>query len=328
MLQYKELCLKVLNEGQVRKDRTGTGTVSLFGEKLKINLLKGFPIVTLKQTYWKAAIKEKLWMLSGSSNNNDLKDAGVTIWDEWALPDGNLGPIYGSQWRHWPVIKKIDEETIIDAGRDLQKNGATNLLDSYYSEIDQISILIDGLKNNPFSRRHILNSWNWSFVPDEKISPHENVENGMMSLPPCHMMAQFYISKATNEDVKKYIDYQKNINESYDNIPEYKLSAQVYCRSQDLCLGTPFNLVGYSALVMMLAKQCGYMPGDYHHIIGDAHIYMNHVDGAREMLSRYPLSSAYLKINNNVFSIFDYKIEDFTVMNYKHHPAISFDISV
>jgi thymidylate synthase len=244
------------------------------------------------------------------------------------LSDGNLGPIYGSQWRHWPVFKKIDDETLIDAGRELQKNGATNLLDPYFSEIDQISILIDGLKNNPFSRRHILNSWNWSFIPDEKLSPHKNVENGMMSLPPCHMMAQFYISEATNEDVKKYIEYQNKIDEYCIDVPKHKLSCQLYCRSQDLCLGTPFNLVGYSSLVMMLAKQCGYMPGDYHYIIGDAHIYLNHIAGAEEMLSRNPLPSAYLKINNNVSSVFDYKINDFSIINYNYHPAISFDISI
>ncbi len=328
MRNYKSLIINVLDNGLSRGDRTGTGTIGLFGEKLVYDLLDGFPVVSLKQTYWKLSIKEKLWMISGSRNNNDLKAAKVTIWDEWALPNGDLGPVYGSQWRHWPVVKKIDEETIIEAGRELQRNGATNLLDPYYSEIDQIQLLVDGLKNNPFSRRHILTAWNWSYIPDEKLSPHENVENGMMCLAPCHMMAQFYVSDVTKEDVQKYIAYQKATGESYDNIPTRKLSCQLYCRSQDLCLGTPFNLVGYATLTMILAKQCGYMPGVYHHVIGDAHIYKNHIYGAEEMVQREPFKTPYLKINNNVASIFDYKIDDFELVGYKYHPPISFDISI
>ena len=303
MREYLRLINRVLAYGEARGDRTGTGTVSLFGEKITHNLLDGFPMVTSKTTYYKFSIKEILWMLTGSSNNNDLNKEGVTIWDEWCLADGDLGPIYGKQWRHWPT-----------------EDG----------EIDQIAILVDGLKNNPNSRRHIISAWNWSYIPNEKLSPHDNVAQGKMSLAPCHMMAQFYVSSVTTDDKIRWSAYQKAIglDGGIENAPDKKLSCQLYCRSQDLCLGTPFNMVGYAALTMMLADQCGYMPGMYHHIIGDAHVYNNHIDGAKLMMRRDPLPLSFLKINKNVESIFDYKIDDFEVVGYKSHPPISFDVSV
>lgn len=301
MLEYNNLCLRILDTGEVRKDRTGVGTVSVFGEKLVFNLLKGLPVVTSKKIAVITAIKELLWMLSGSSSNNDLVLNNVHIWDEWKTEDGNLGPIYGSQWRNW-----------------ISSNGS----------IDQISLLVNGLKNNPFSRRHILNAWNCAFIPDETLSPQENVKLGKMCLPPCHMMAQWYVLKATDQDKKDYLEYMQSIGEEPENIPEYKLNCQMYMRSNDVVLGLPFNLIGYSVLTMMLAKQCGYMPGYYHHVIGDAHIYLNHIDNLKKQLERgsYPLP--YLKILNGVDSIDNYKIDHFKLINYKHHDPIYYDVAI
>ena len=509
--QYKELSLKVLNHGEVRPDRTGVGTISCFSEKMSFNLLLGYPVETTKRVAVYTAIKENLWMLSGSSYNEDLAKQGVYIWNEWQschakwedqsrrsvwikkrirpyqdteycgdfsyanlnlcvdsidyklantwqkmmhrcykkdndnykwyggdgvtvckswhdplsfiddvkriinwnlkkdnwndyqidkdyfgsniyspdttiwlnqlenlayigkpvlvtddngiateyitleeasvsldlpkttlhrwildavsekcdlkyrkylkynfkyldkegyvlrkeIKNGDLGPVYGAQWRHWPT-----------------HDG---------KEVDQIALLVDGLKNKPFSRRHIINAWNWAFIPDESISPQENVEKGNMCLPPCHIMAQWYVSKATDADKYNYICYLLNsgVSESeIGTVPEYKLDCQMYQRSADICLGVPFNILGYSTLTMMLAKQCGCMPGVYNHIIGDAHIYLNHVDKLKMQLTREPYPLPYLRIRDGVESIFDYRIEDFELVNYKHHDSISFDVAV
>ncbi len=507
MLEYNNLCLRILDTGEVRKDRTGVGTVSVFGEKLVFNLLKGLPVVTSKKIAVITAIKELLWMLSGSSSNNDLVPNNVHIWDEWQsshakwedpsrrnvwiekkiyshqateyygnfsytnlnlcvdsidyklantwqkmmyrcykkdndnykfyggngvtvcekwhnplsfiedvktilnwslkkdnwndyqldkdyfgsniyspdttvwlnqlenlayigkpllvtddngiateyitleeaseslhlpkstlhrwildgvsdkcdlkyrkylkynfkyadkegyvlrkeIKNGDLGPIYGSQWRNW-----------------ISSNGS----------IDQISLLVNGLKNNPFSRRHILNAWNCAFIPDETLSPQENVKLGKMCLPPCHMMAQWYVLKATDQDKKDYLEYMQSIGEEHENIPEYKLNCQMYMRSNDVVLGLPFNLIGYSVLTMMLAKQCGYMPGYYHHVIGDAHIYLNHIDNLKKQLERSSYPLPYLKILNGVDSIDNYKIDHFKLINYKHHDPIYYDVAI
>lgn len=302
MLEYNKLCLHILDNGEIRSDRTGVGTISTFGEKLIFNLLKGLPVVTSKKVAVITAIKELLWMLTGSSSNKDLLENNVHIWDEWQTEYGDLGPIYGSQWRKW----KSSDGT----------------------EIDQISLLVDGLKTNPFSRRHILNAWNCAFIPSEALSPQENVRLGKMCLPPCHMMAQWYVLKATDQDKEDYLAYMQAINETVTVIPEYKLNCQMYMRSNDVVLGLPFNLIGYSVLTMMLAKQCGYMPGYYHHVIGDAHIYLNHIDNLKKQLKRdnYPLP--FLKILNGVNSIDNYKIEDFKLINYKHHDSIHYDVAV
>lgn len=304
MLQYNELALKILSEGQVRDDRTGTGTISLFGEKLKFDLLEGLPVITTKRVNVITAIKELLWMLSGSSSNNDLLKENVTIWLEWCNESGDLGPIYGSQWRHW---KSVDNK-----------------------EVDQITLLIDGLKNRPFSRRHIINSWNSAFIPNESISPQENVDLGNMCLPPCHTMAQWYVSKATDIDKRKYIKYLQETGDDLLNksIPEYKLSCQMYQRSCDYVLGAPFNFIGYSILTMLLAKQCGYMWGDYHHIIGDVHIYLDHIDNFKNQISGELHSLPYLHISNDVASLFDYKINNFKLFNYKNNGSFVYPISV
>ncbi|MBP7966687.1 thymidylate synthase [Candidatus Woesebacteria bacterium] len=331
MLEFNNLAKRILAYGEERIDRTGTGTISCFGEKMSFNLLLGLPVVTGKKISWKLPIKELLWMLSGSSSNTDLNNKGVTIWDEWAV-DGNLGPVYGSQWRNWPVTDyEYHEDDIIMAGREMQLYGSTNALDGYSGHIDQITLLLDGLQNRPFSRRHIITAWNWAFIPQEDMTPQENVLAGNMCLPPCHIMAQWYVSKATYDDKINYASYQKYlgvVDFDIDSAPEYKLSCQMYQRSMDVCLGAPFNMIGYSVLTMMLAKQCGFMPGMYHHVIGDAHVYLNHVDNLKIQLSREPFSSPFLRINDNVKSIFDYKIEDFDLIGYKHHAPLSYSVAV
>ncbi|MBP9116359.1 MAG: thymidylate synthase [Acidimicrobiia bacterium] len=212
MKQFLSLMRHVLNEGQLREDRTGTGTISVFGTQSRYDLSLGFPLVTTKKVHLKSIIHELLWFLNGDTNAKYLQDNGVGIWNQWALEDGELGPIYGRMWTKWPVYEKPDDDDLMFACTDLVNMGATNKLDAYYYTIDQIQVLIDGIKNKPFSRRHILNAWNPQFLPDETISPHENVKNGKQCLPPCHTLSQFYVHNG-------------------------KLSCQMYQRSGDLFLG-------------------------------------------------------------------------------------------
>lgn len=322
MKEYIDLSNRILEFGEVRKDRTGVGTVSLFGEKMVFDLLDGFTAVTTKLVYCKTAIKEGLWICSGSTSNLDLKAQKVSIWDEWALPNGELGPIYGKQLRDF--------------------NG-----------VDQLAMLVEGLKNKPFSRRHIISYWNPEVLPFENLSPQDNVELGLQALPPCHAFAQWYVSNADNYDRVRYMHYLNIIErirmtdeelflshnqENYDtdkmnqildsyNIPKLKLSCQLYQRSADVVLGIPFNLVMYPMLTMMLAQQCGFIHGMYHHVIGDAHVYLNHVEAFKEQLSRDPYPRPILKINNLVESVFDYKTDDFELIDYQHHEPISYAVA-
>jgi thymidylate synthase len=264
MKQYHDLLNHILETGTQKGDRTGTGTISVFGYQMRFDLSESFPVLTTKKLHLKSIIHELLWFLQGDSNIQYLKDNGVRIWDEWADEDGNLGPVYGVQWRSWPTSD----------GR----------------KIDQISQLIEQIKKNPNSRRHIVSAWN---VAD--------VEN--MALPPCHTMFQFYVADG-------------------------KLSCQLYQRSADVFLGVPFNIASYALLTLMVAQVCDLKPGEFIHTLGDAHLYSNHFEQAQLQLSRDFRPLPQMKINPDVKDIFSFKFEDFELMNYDPHPHIKAAVAV
>ncbi len=264
MKQYLDLLQRVLDEGVEKTDRTGTGTISIFGHQARFNLNDGFPVLTTKKLHLKSIIHELLWFLKGDTNIKYLNDNGVRIWNEWADEDGDLGHIYGYQWRSWPDY-----------------NG---------EHIDQISEVVETIKNNPDSRRIIVSSWN---VADLKN----------MNLPPCHAFFQFYVADG-------------------------KLSLQLYQRSADIFLGVPFNIASYSLLLMMMAQVTNLKVGDFIHTFGDAHIYSNHLEQVKLQLSREPRSLPKMKINPDVKSIFDFQYEDFELVDYNPHPHIKGEVSV
>ena len=255
---------KVLDEGQEKSDRTGTGTLSIFGHQMKFDLSKGFPLVTTKKVHLKSIIHELIWFLQGSTNISYLKENGVSIWDEWADENGDLGPVYGAQWRSWP--------------------------DGNNGTIDQIENLINGINNNPDSRRHIVSAWNPALVDE-------------MALPPCHSLFQFYVADG-------------------------ELSCQLYQRSADIFLGVPFNIASYALLTHMIAQVCNLKAGKFVHTLGDAHLYINHLEQAKLQLSREVMGLPELKLSSNVNNIFDFKFEDIEIVNYESHPAISAPIAV
>ena len=264
MKQYHELLKTILEKGDKKSDRTGTGTISVFGHQMRFDLQEGFPLVTTKKLHLKSIIHELLWFLKGENNIKYLNENGVRIWDEWADENGDLGPVYGVQWRNWEG-----------------KDGSSH---------DQIKILIQSLKNNPYSRRHIISAWN---VPE--------INN--MALPPCHTIFQFYVNNN-------------------------KLSCQLYQRSADVFLGVPFNIASYALLTMMIAQVCDLELGDFIHTFGDAHIYLNHLDQVNLQLSRdfHPLPR--MIINDQVKDIFSFSYNDFSLEGYKSHPHIKGEVSV
>lgn len=274
MKQYLDLLKDIRDNGVGKDDRTGTGTRSVFGRQIRFNLQEGFPLVTTKKVFLKGIIYELLWFLNGDTNIKYLKDNGVNIWNEWADEKGDLGPVYGAQWRNW------------------NNEG-----------IDQISIAVNEIKNNPTNRRIIVASWNPSVLPDNKKSFSENVANGKAALPPCHSWFQFYVS-------------------------EGRLSCQLYQRSADFFLGVPFNIASYALLTIMMAQVCDLEPGDFVHTFGDAHIYNNHIEQVNEQLSRSPRELPKMKINPEVEDIFSFKYEDFTLEGYEPYSAIKAPISV
>lgn len=278
MKQYTDLINNILQNGETRSDRTGTGTRSVFGHQMRFNLKNGFPLLTLKKVPFKNVVSELIWFLNGDTNIQFLKDHNNPIWNEWALEDGSLGPVYGKMWRSWPAT-----------------DGTT---------IDQIQELIDGIKNKPHSRRHIVSGWNPELLPDETISPLDNVRNNKQALPPCHTLFQFYVS----------IDGE--------------LSCQLYQRSCDVALGLPFNIASYSLLTHMVAKECGLTPKEFVWVGGDCHLYINHIEKMKDviLLDDYPLPSLWL--NPEVTSIFDYKPEDIKVNDYQSHPFVKLPIAV
>lgn len=277
MQTYLDLMRYVRDHGVEKSDRTGTGTKSIFGYQMRFDLSKGFPLVTTKKCHLKSIIHELLWFIKGESNIAYLKENGVKIWDDWATEDGELGPVYGVQWRNWPAA-----------------NGET---------IDQLTQLINDLKTNPDSRRHIITAWNPAVLPDTSVSPNENAENGKQALPPCHTLFQFYVLNG-------------------------KLSCQLYQRSADIFLGVPFNIASYSLFTMMIAQVCDLELGEFIHTFGDAHLYLNHLEQVDEQLSRQPLSLPTMAINPEVKNIFDFTFDDFELKDYQAHPHIAAPISV
>jgi thymidylate synthase len=264
MKPYLDLMRHARHNGTFKGDRTGTGTYSIFGHQMRFGLSEGFPLVTTKKMFLRLIVHELLWFLQGSTNIKYLTDNNVHIWDEWADENGDLGPVYGSQWRSWPA-----------------PDGA---------RIDQIAMVVDAIKNNPDSRRHIVSAWNVAEVDS-------------MALPPCHTMFQFYVAQG-------------------------KLSCQLYQRSADIFLGVPFNIASYALLTMMIAQVCDLEPGDFVHTLGDAHVYANHVEQADEQLARVPMPLPTLTLNPAVKDVFGFALEDFSLSNYRCHGAIKAPIAV
>ena len=274
MYQYIDLISRILHDGIQKGDRTGTGTISVFGHHMRFNLQNGFPLVTTKKMHLKSIIHELLWFIKGDTNIKYLKENGVSIWDEWADENGNLGPVYGKQWRNW--------------------NGES---------IDQLRISIDTLKNNPNCRRNIVSAWNPSVLPDSSLSFSENVLNGKAALPPCHAFFQFYVAKD-------------------------KLSCLMYQRSCDVFLGVPFNITSYALLTMMIAQVAGLHTGEFVHILGDAHVYLNHIPQCKLQVKREVLPLPKMTINPERKNIDDFVYGDFELSGYKHHSHIKGTISV
>ena len=264
MIQYHDLLERILSDGVEKSDRTGTGTLSIFGHQMRFNLGAGFPMLTTKKLPFKSIAYELLWFLKGETNIRYLKDNGVGIWDEWADERGDLGPVYGYQWRSWPAAD----------GR----------------HIDQISLVLDQIRENPDSRRMIVSAWNVADLDK-------------MALMPCHAFFQFYVADG-------------------------RLSCQLYQRSADIFLGVPFNIASYALLTMMIAQVCGLKLGDFVHTFGDTHLYTNHLEQARAQLSRGPRTMPTMRLNPNVKNLFDFQYEDFTLENYDPHPAIKAPVAV
>lgn len=287
MKQYKDLLQRILDEGESSGDRTGTGTTRIFSHSMHFDLAQGFPLVTTKFTSFRLIARELLWFISGRTNINYLVNNGVHIWDEWADRSNNLGPVYGAQWRNanGTYRKKMRDEWVQDG-------------------VDQLGNAIELIKHNPSSRRIIVDSWQVKDLPDEQISPQENVGLGLMALAPCHMMFQFFVSE--------------------DN----KLSLQIYQRSVDVFLGLPFNIASYAALLHMVSHVTNKEVGTLHWVGGDIHLYNNHKDQVNELLSREPMYLPDLKISGSHNSIDDIEFNDFMLNNYNYHPAIRAPISV
>lgn len=264
MQQYLDLMRHVRDNGTFKSDRTGTGTYSVFGYQMRFDLSEGFPVLTTKKLHLRSIIHELLWFLSGETNIAYLKENGVSIWDEWADEQGNLGPVYGYQWRSWPAADG--------------------------QHIDQIKQLVQQLKANPDSRRHIVCAWNVGCIEE-------------MALPPCHTLFQFYVADG-------------------------KLSCQLYQRSADIFLGVPFNIASYALLTLMLAQVCDLQPGDFVHTFGDAHLYTNHMEQVELQLQRQPLNLPTMVINPEIKDLFDFRFDDFTLQDYEHHPHISAPVAV
>ncbi len=264
MKQYLTLLNHVLTNGVEQQDRTGTGTISTFGYQMRFDLSAGFPLLTTKKLHTKSIIHELLWFIRGETNVKSLQEAGVSIWNEWADEQGELGPVYGAQWRAWPSASG--------------------------NSVDQLSNLIEQLQNNPYSRRHIISSWNVG-------------EIDKMALPPCHTMFQFYVAQG-------------------------KLSCQLYQRSADVFLGVPFNIASYALLLTMIAHVTDLQVGEFIHTFGDVHVYKNHIEQAKLQLQREPFSLPLLEVTRKVGSIFDFKYEDFELKNYRSHPHISAPVAV
>ena len=277
MRNYLDLMRHVRDHGVRKGDRTGTGTLSVFGYQMRFDLAQGFPLVTTKKLHLRSIIHELLWFLRGETNIGYLHRNGVSIWDEWADEKGDLGPVYGAQWRSWPTPD----------GR----------------HIDQIGQVVEQLRSNPDSRRIIVSAWNVADMPDERVSPQDNVRAGRMALAPCHAFFQFYVA-------------------------EGRLSCQLYQRSADIFLGVPFNIASYALLTLMLAQVCDLEPGEFIHTLGDAHLYLNHLEQVETQLARRPYPLPRMRLNPGVRDLFAFRFEDFELLDYRCHPAIKAPVAV
>ena len=277
MKQYLDLLQDILDNGAPKGDRTGTGTLSVFGRQYRHDLADGFPLLTTKKLHFKSIANELIWFLSGATNTRWLKENGVSIWDEWATQEGELGPIYGAQWTAWPT-----------------RDGGS---------INQIDYVVDCLRNNPDSRRILFHGWNVEYLPDERVSPQDNVRAGRMALPPCHLLYQFYVA-------------------------EGRLSSQLLIRSSDSFLGLPYNTASLALLTLMLAQQCDLEPGEIIICTGDSHIYSNHLEQVKEQLAREPRPLPQLNILRRPDSIYDYRFEDFELVDYQPHAHIAAPVAV
>ncbi len=277
MRNYLDLMRHVRDHGVRKGDRTGTGTLSVFGYQMRFDLAQGFPLVTTKKLHLRSIIHELLWFLRGETNIGYLHRNGVSIWDEWADEKGDLGPVYGAQWRSWPTPD----------GR----------------HIDQIGQVVEQLRSNPDSRRIIVSAWNVADLPDERVSPQDNVRAGRMALAPCHAFFQFYVA-------------------------EGRLSCQLYQRSADIFLGVPFNIASYALLTLMLAQVCDLEPGEFIHTLGDAHLYLNHLEQVETQLARRPYPLPRMRLNPGVRDLFAFRFEDFELLDYRCHPAIKAPVAV
>jgi thymidylate synthase len=277
MKQYHDLLRQILEHGTTRGDRTGTGTKSIFGAQLRFDLARGFPLVTTRKVFFKGVIHELLWFLAGDTNIRYLTEQNVHIWDAWADAEGNLGPVYGAQWRAWQTPD----------GR----------------RVDQISQVVEQLRTNPNSRRHIVTAWNPAVLPDERISPQQNVAAGRAALASCHALFQFYVA-------------------------EGRLSCLLYQRSTDCPVGLVFNIAQYALLTHLVAQQTGHAPGDFVWTGGDCHIYLNQIEGVRELLAREPRPLPKLALQRKPASIFDYRFEDIELVDYNPHAPIKFPVAV
>ncbi len=277
MRTYLDLLQHILDHGVEKGDRTGTGTKSVFGYQMRFPLAHHFPLLTTKKLHLRSIIHELLWFLQGDTNIAYLQEHGVTIWDEWADEQGDLGPVYGAQWRSWPTP---------DGG-----------------SIDQLANVLDRLQRRPDSRRHIVSAWNPAVLPEEGLSPSENASAGRQALPPCHTLFQFWVGDG-------------------------RLSCQMYQRSADVFLGVPFNIASYALLTLMIAQVLDLKPGEFIHTLGDAHIYSNHMDQVRTQLSREPYEPPVMRLNPDVRSLWDFRYEDFELIDYRCHAPIKAPIAV
>lgn len=315
--QYLNILEELLKNAKFKADRTGTGTYSVFGRQIRADLREGFPLLTTKKIFTRSILHELLWFVKGETNVKYLNDNNVHIWDEWALEDGELGPIYGKMWRNWP-----------------NPNGES---------IDQIEYIVNLLKNNPYSRRQIVSGWNPALLPVEGLSHAENVQSGRQALPPCHTLFQFYVEDMTLQERLKHATKTKpetvkhlNTNEEDKlskmlndlNIEDKYLSCQLYQRSGDIFLGVPFNIASYAFLTHMFAQIAHMVPKEFIHTFGDIHLYSNHIEQAREQLSRELYDFPTLKIKNRNQNIDEFEFDDFEIIDYKFHPYIKAPIAI
>lgn len=379
MNQYHKLFEDILANGRRKGDRTGTGTLSVFGRQMRFDLSGGkIPLVTTKFVNFEHIVRENLWFLSGDTNNRILKENGVNIWNQWADAEGNLGPVYGAQWRRWPKIVKKERPITLEErvrlsdcqeARDLYfkikqayihktkgyarwVSDLNDLLDSLEvprtreekmvdGSIDQITEVINLLKTKPDSRRIMVNAWNINDLPDESVSPQDNVEVDLMALPPCHTLFQFYTDEMTLEerqvaarrkgfDVDLCVGSDDRLHHLMDGIgvPRRRLSCQLYQRSADTFLGLPWNIAGYSLLTIMIAQVVGMEPGEFIWSGGDVHIYTNHFDQVEELLERVPSEAPTLRLNPDITDIDDFTVDDFHLVGYNPQGRIKAPVAI